>query len=236
MILYSNSDSYGVFSQPGKDTPYGKVYGKFIADRLGSKFINRGRSGSSNNRILRTSTRDLTSLRKENPQEKILALISLATTYRSETWTEKNNYPKDQDGHFSSFLVDNHYGHSFKEQGDFIKTWVTYYNNEAEQTNLLWQVIMFTNMLKSYNIEYLLWWGPIIGTVKPINYTEPFIVDFYKEFKKDPNILSFENFGFCNWCLDQGFEPFDKKEYGNFGHHGPEAQRAFAGHLLENYL
>ena len=103
MILYSNSDSYGVLSQPGNGTPYGEVYGKFIADKLGSKFVNRGRSGSCNSRIMRTSTRDLIKLRLENPNKKIQALISLAGTYRNELWTEDNQLSEDFDGQFKSF-------------------------------------------------------------------------------------------------------------------------------------
>lgn len=246
MILYSNSDSYGVFSQPGNDTPYGEVYGKFIADKLGSEFVNRGRSGSCNNRILRTSIRDLIKLRNENPNEKIQALISLATTYRNESWTEDNQHPEDLDGHFKSFqatgLPENlsFQRHKFSswttEQVDFAKHWVAQYDNEAEQTNLLWQVLLLTKTLKSYNIDYLIWWGSPIGVVKPINYNNPFIEDFYQEFKKDKNILSFEDFGFCSWCLDQGYVPFDEEQYGENGHHGPEAHKKFTDYLLENHL
>ena len=236
MILYANSDSYGVFSQPGADTPNGEVYGKFVADHVGAEFVNRGKSGSSNSRIFRTSIRDLIQLRQQNPDRKIQALISLTTTYRSETWTIENNHPEDHDGHFKSFLAISDFAYFTQENKDFAKHWVAQYDNEAEQTNLLWQVLMFTNTLKSYNIDYLIWWGPMIGVVKPIEYSSPFIKDFYQEFKKDKNILSFEDFGFCSWCLDQGFIPFDNEEYGENGHHGPEAHRAFAGHLLENYL
>lgn len=236
MILYSNSDSYGVFSQPGVDTPYGDVYGKFIADTLGSKFVNRGRSGSCNSRIMRTSTRDLIKLRNENPKEKIQALISLATTYRNEFWTVDNHHPEDLDGHFKSFQAGSQFEFWTIEQKNFAKHWVAQYDNEAEQTNLLWQVLMFTKTLKLYNIDYLIWWGGKIGVVKPVNYDNPFNEDFYQEFKKDKNILSFEDFGFCSWCLDQGYIPFDQKDFGDHGHHSPNAHRAFADHLLENYL
>ena len=236
MILYSNSDSYGVLSQLGEDTPYGEVYGKFVADKLGSKFVNRGRSGSCHSRIMRTSTRDLIKLRNENPNEKIQALISLAGTYRNESWTEDNQHPEDLDGHFKSFQASSQFGFWSTEQKDFAKHWVAQYDNEAEQTNLLWQVLMLTKTLKSYNIDYLIWWGAKIGVVKSVNYDNPFIEDFYQEFKKDKNILSFEDFGFCNWCLDQGYIPFDQKKFGDNGHHGPEAQQAFANYLLENHL
>ena len=224
MILYCNSDSYGVLPQSGQDTPYGEVYGKFIADQMGSKFINRGRTGSCNSRIIRTSTRDLIKLRSENPNKKIQALISLATTYRTETWIDTNEHPADQDGHIKSYLAG--------DGNPLIKQWVMQYNNEAEQTNLLWQVLMFTNTLKSYKIDYLIWWGTKIGVVKPIEYSNPFIKDFYQEFRKDKNILSFENFGFCTWCLDQGHIPFDHKQYGDHGHHGPEAHKQFAEYLI----
>lgn len=236
MILYSNSDSYGVFSQPGLDTPYGEVYGKFIADKLRAKFVNRGRSGSSNSRTIRTSLRDLIKLRRDNPDRKIQALIGLSTTYRNESWTTDNQHPEDQDGHFKSFQASSQFEFWKTEQKDFAKHWVAQYDNEAEQTNLLWQVLMFTKALKSYNIDYLVWWGCPVGVVKPINYDNPFIEDFYHEFKKDKNILSFEDFGFCSWCLDQGYVPFDKEQFDDFGHHSPDAHQAFANYLLENHL
>jgi len=236
MILYSNSDSYGVLSQPGKDTPNGKVYSKFVADKLGSKLVNRGRSGSSNSRIMRTSTRDLIKLRLENPSKKIQALISLGTTYRNESWTTDNQHPEDLDGHFKSFQASSQFEFWSTEQKDFAKHWVAQYDNEAEQTNLLWQVLMFTKTLKSYSIDYLIWWGSKIGVVKPINYDNTFIKDFYQEFKEDKNILSFEDFGFCSWCLDQGYVPFDKDMFDDYGHHSPDAHQAFANYLLENHL
>ena len=233
MILYSNSDSYGVLSQPGEDTPNGKVYGKFVADKLGYEFVNRGRSGSCNSRIMRTSTRDLIKLRLENPNKKIQALISLTTTYRNESWTDENWHPEDLDGHFKSFQPRSKFQKYAPEQKDFAKHWVAQYDNEAEQTNLLWQVSMLTNTMKSYNINYLVWWGGNIGVVKPINYDNPFIEDFYQEFKKDKNTISFEDFGFCSWCLDQGYVPFDKDMFDDYGHHSPDAHQAFADYLLE---
>jgi hypothetical protein len=218
------------------DTPYGDVYGKFIADTLGSKFVNRGRSGSCNSRIMRTSVRDLIKLRNENPAEKIQALISLSTIYRHETWTRENNHPEDQDGHFKSFQPSIATEVYAKEQKEFGKQWVIHYNDEAEQTNLLWQVLMFTKTLKMYDIDYLIWWGALVGVIKPIDYSGPFIKDFYQEFKKDKNILSFEDFGFCSWCNDQGHVPFDQIGDHGLGHHSPDAHRAFADYLLENYL
>jgi len=234
LILYSNSDSYGVFSRPGPDH-IDNVYGAYIAKHFNAEYFNRGRSGSSNSRLMRTSIRDLIALRNKNPTEKIQAIIGLSTTTRSETWTEKNNHVQDQDGHFCSFLIGN-FENGKAEQEEYAKVWTAYYDNEAEQTNLLWQTLMFTNTLKSYNIDYLVWWGCKIGVVKPINYSMPFIKDFYQEFKKDKNILSFEDFGFCDWCLDRGYTPFDVEQFGEFGHHSSDAHQAFAEYLLENHL
>ena len=241
MIVYSNSDSYGILSgfwtkKHGSSEQETQVYGEYIAKSLDCEYMNRGRSGSTNSRILRTSTRDLIKLRRENPNTKIQALISLGTTYRLEIWTINNEHSEDLDGHFKSFQASNEFPSFSNNQKEFIKHWVAQYDNEAEQTNLLWQVIMFTNTLKRYNINYLIWWGPLIGVVKPIEYTNPFIEDFYQEFKKDTNILSFEDFSFCSWCLEQGFVPYDKEQYGDYGHHTPEAHQAFANYLLENHL
>ena len=47
---------------------------------------------------------------------------------------------------------------------------------------------------------------------------------------------SFEDFGFCDWCLDRGYTPFDVEQFGEFGHHSSDAHQAFAEYLLENHL
>lgn len=237
MILYSNSDSYGVLCRPEDQDSLNDTYSKHISQSINATYyFNKGRCGVSNSRIMRTSIRDLISLRKSNPNKKIQALISLTTTYRSETWCEENKFPEDNDGHFTSFIAGGEFDHNIIEQEEYAKAWLTCYNHEAAQVNLIWQTVMFTKTLQSYDINYLLWWGPKIGVVQPIDYSNSFISDFYSEFKKDKNILSFENFSFCDWCLNRKHIPFDYDTYGNHGHHGPKAHQEFANYLLEEYL
>ena len=80
MILYANSDSYGILST-------GKVYAEFIAEAISAdRLINSGLSGSCNQRIIRTTIRDCLTLKKENKD--IFALISIAQPNRFEYWGE----------------------------------------------------------------------------------------------------------------------------------------------------
>jgi hypothetical protein len=229
MILYSNSDSYGVVSD-------GKVYSEFIAKKLNVELINRGRGGTCNERIFRTTVRDILELKKTNKE--ILVLISIATLWRYETWVGKNKFPDDNDGHFFSFQIgaiedsNNYHDNSVKT---FAKEWYLQSNYEALMTNLYYKLILLTNFLKSNNCKYLIWSGPT-GIFKEIDYNTPFIKNFDEILQEDKNIIPFLNFNFCDWCLNQKFVPIDYDQFGIYGHHGESAHQAFADFLLKNYL
>jgi len=150
MIVYSNSDSYGVESTTNNR------YSEFLAKTLNAAVINSGKSGSCNQRIFRTSIRDLIKLRASEPNKEILALICLGAMYRTEWW-DPNYIPKhnETDGHFSSLQI-----HSLKNNAtNFAKEWFKLFDDEAEQTNLLMNLVLFTTWLKNNNIKYIIFAG-----------------------------------------------------------------------------
>lgn len=230
VIVYSNSDSYGVVSD-------GQVYAEFIAEQLNATLINQGKSGSCNDRILRTTTRDILALKNQiENKEKILVLISLASIWRSETWVDSAPVAST-DGHFVSFQIgsldDKHNNFSLQIK-NFAKEWFLQTNYEAIVTDLYFKLTLMISFLQSNNIDYLIWSGPK-HIFKPIDLQAPFIKDFSQNLSSK-NLLSLFDFNFCDWCLKRNFIPIDQDQYGIYGHHGESAHRAFAEFLLENYL
>ena len=226
MILYCNSDSYGVMSTTKNR------YGEFLADKLNARLINNGISGSCNKRIVRNSLRDLIQL-KNQTTEKILAVICLGALNRSEWW-DLDYVPSDNDtdGHFRSFTIRGvkptqvHYKHS--------QEWFKIYNDEAEQTNLFVDLVMLTNWLKSSDIDYIIFAGNTI-TYQKIAYDDIFIKSFSDIILADQYILNINNFSFATFCIEKGHVPFDYNLYNIHGHHGELAHKEFADFLLEFY-
>ena len=88
--------SYGVMST-------GLRYSEFLAQALDAKSINGGKAGSCNQRIFRTTVRDLLKLRQQT-DEPILCVLCLGSLIRGEWWNEaKQPLPNETDGHFESF-------------------------------------------------------------------------------------------------------------------------------------
>ncbi len=227
MIVYSNSCSFGIVSD-------GKVYADFIASALGADLVNKGINGSCNDRIFRTTVRDLIEIR-EKTLEDVLVLISVASLYRYEYW---GNTHSDNDGNFQSFQIgsltdkNNSYPQEIKE---FAKHWfVSQTDYEAMMLKLYYNLVVLTTFLKANNFKYLIWAGPN-AVYKKFDEQTPFIKTFIN-FCNQTNIISLTDFNFCDYCLSQGYTPIDFNQFGNNGHHGELAHNAFSNYLLENYL
>ena len=222
MILYANSDSYGICST-------GKTYVDFIGEDIkADRIINNGLSGSCNRRIIRTTVRDLTSLNDRHKD--IVAIIGLAHTNRFEYW--EDNFQQPNDGHFYSFQPKFPVSDSAK---NLYRGWIETYNDDAANTNLFLDLILLTTFLKSHNIKYLIWQGCM--TLKESDFDAPFIKNFYDHVKTDSKILDMFDFSFSKYCSTiKGYKPYDSARYGIYGHHAEPAHRDFASHLLENYL
>lgn len=232
MIIYSNSDSFGVVST-------GKVYSEFIAEHLNARLINRGLPGSCNTRIFRTTVRDLLEL-KQQTDEEIVVLISYAGLFRNESW-HNDREPVDNDGHFYSFQIGDYKKNIFDFWSDeiqnYAKSWFSQFTEEAEVTNLLCELILLTGFLRDNKIKYLIWSGPQTECIHPVDSDAPFISEFYKKITSDPRVfLPYDQISFCTWCTSRGYVPMDFAKFGKYGHHGEEAHKAFAEHLLKNYL
>ena len=237
MILYVNGDSYSVVSD-------GKKYSDFLGESLGRTVINNAIPGSCNDRIFRTSLRDLIELKSKHSD--VIAVISLSFPIRTELWDQHIKHNKFvNDGEFTSiqpvnsktWFYDNTI--SVGKYTEFCKQFLTYYNIEAETVKLLQNIILLATWCKQHNVTYVIVSGPL---QEPVDFTTPFIKSFYDAMLNDSNIVNiFEN-SFTEWCVTQGFVPINDytQEIHNktymIGHHGETAHKAFANFLIDNYF
>jgi hypothetical protein len=230
MILYCNSDSYGVMSTTKNR------YSDFLGEALGASItINNGKSGSCNRRIVRTTLRDLTDIKDTNPLEEILAVICLGSLIRTEWWDEDYKpKPNETDGHFQSLQIHKLNNNKNKPSSNYLKEWFKLFNDEAEQTNLLVDLVLLTTWFKSNDINYIIFAGSNV-TYKKNDYSDIFIESFSKKIFNDPHILNINTFSFVQYCLERKHVPFDYDQYQNNGHHGEKAHKDFAEFLLNFY-
>jgi hypothetical protein len=229
MILYCNSDSYGVLSTT--QNRYSDYLGQLLqADTV----INNGLSGACNDRIIRTTVRDVLDLRKTT-KDPVLAIVCLGNLIRNEWWNIDRELPEGfKDGHFESFQIHSIDTNRWLPYYQFAQEWYRHYNDEAEQTNLFKKLVMLTGFLQHHDVDYIIFAGNSV-TYKPIDYQDVFIRSFAESISNDTNILDLNNFSFTGFCLARGHVPFDQDRYGIHGHHGQAAHQDFAKFLFDYY-
>jgi hypothetical protein len=233
MILYASGDSYSVLNGEGAAATKNR-YAEFLGQDLGArKIINTGLPGSCNNRIIRVATRDLLDLKKQNPNEKILALITVTNLIRTEYW-DNAKPATSNDGHFRNIQIHETQNNASAVYYSYAMEWFKLFDDEAEQTNLLKELVLFTGWCRSQHIDYLILTSNNV-TFKPIDYTDVFVKSFADQIFNDPYILNFTKISFVQHCLDQGFRPYNYDKWGVNGHHSEPGHRSF-GTFLTNYL
>lgn len=241
MIVYVNGDSY-MRASTGKRTS------DFLGEYLQVKNINKSISGSSNDRILRTSLRDLINLRKLYSGN-ITTVINLSFIHRKSFWDpfgQEEKWKNSDDGEFASYqlMIGNNWFEKFHTKNKletnapihlnkFIREHIRFFDPEAEFTNLFQQLILFSSWCRENNIQYIIFSGPV--QEDRIDTQAPFIEPFYTTIIQDKNILDIFEFSFCNYCFEQGFIGFDYEEFGKNSHQTEEAHARFAKFLVENF-
>jgi hypothetical protein len=241
LLVYSNSCSFGASGQGHA------IYPELVAKNLTAQLVNRGKGGSCNRRIIRTTLRELTELKKKH--KNILALIGLTFISRTELW-QPWLPATDNDGHFSSIIID-HNKIDWSISGlidtivpniehladtriqEYYKQWLTHYHPESELTNLLTDLIMFTGWAKNNNINYCIFSNvDVLPGDDKVGYDSPFIHSLCNEIKADSCIIDPWNFSFGGHALTHGLKPKDYDQYKHHGHPGKEAHALFADFLL----
>ena len=243
-LIYCNGDSYS-------DENYhailkGQTYSHVVNNHFNGYVINRAISGSCNRRIIRTSVHDLIQQRQVNPTQKIIALIGLSFELRSELWEENTVAKHEQESQFCThiFTKTNNWRdlllegvdildktNQFRADKAFFDKYsqgrAYYYSPHAERANLLCDCVMFQSLMKILDIEFLMFQSP-----KAEKLESEYLVDFFKSQLDTRNFFDFENFGFVDWCHQQGFVPLDFLDRPEIGHPHAIAHRAFAEQIL----
>ena len=241
-LIYVNGCSYSDenYHPTMLDNTYAHHYGRMVNGFV----LSRARTGSCNRRIIRTTVHDMIQQRQLNPTQRIVAFVQLTFEIRDEIWFDDTEQTLDPcESHFrthqfskllnwkerllSNIKISNATG--------FLRKWsegrAFFYNSYAERTNLLLDVLLLQNLLKSLNVEYLIFQGP-----KAELLSDEYLKDFFQIQLDNPCILNFETFGFCDWCNKQGFVPIGLQEPRDIGHYNSDAHRAFAEKFLYNIL
>jgi hypothetical protein len=153
---------------------------------------------------------------------------------RNEWWNVDKKLPAGfKDGHFETFQI-----HGVNNQQlpfyQYAMEWYRHYDDEAEKTNLIMQLIILTSFFKQQKVNYIMFAGNNL-TYKPLDYQSPFIKTFAEQIQDDPDILDLNNFSFTQYCLQHQHIPFDKDQWGINGHHGDLAHQDFAKFLFNHY-
>lgn len=244
-LVYVNGCSYSdpEFHSSLKDNTYAYHLGKMINGYV----FNRARSGASNRRIIRTTVYDLINQRQLNPRQKIIALVQLTFEMRDELWLDeiRNNLdPCESNFRNHQFTAGSKDWKQQLLQGnlvtnqatsrhkDFLDQWsrgrAFFYSPYAARINLLLDLLMLQYLLQSLNIDYLIFQGPTAETLD-----QEHLKDFFQQHLDQSRILDLEKFGFCQWCQEQGFLPFDQDlDRMEIGHYRQDAHQAFAEKFL----
>lgn len=237
-MIYVNGDSYACVSD-------GKRFSEFLSEHYGCEAVNNGIPGACNARIFRTSLRDLLELKKTHTN--IKAVLNLTFPMRTEVWDKDilhNQFVND--GEFTSLQMHNSKNWFYDKlpilngpYSDYYKQFINFYNVEAETVKILQNIILISTWCKLNKIQLVLLSGPL---QEPIDFTAPFVYNFYQAVKQDTQVIDIFQQSFTQWCLQMGFEPIDDftqeihgKVY-QVGHHGEAAHKSFANYLIENYF
>lgn len=250
-FVYCNGDSYS--DQHYRDDLDGKTYAHFIAQRLYGFAMNKAKSGSCNQRILRVALHDLIQQKQLNPQQPTLVLLGLTYELRGELWIdndrdfdepEESNFCRHQiafDIAWHQDLLDGIFADKNLNQGlarrlgagkKFLKSYqegrAFFYSPYQERIAGLMQIYLMIEWCKQHDINVL-----IFSAAPPFETLQTeYLKDFFSAAIDSRYVLDLETFSMCHWCRAQGFVPYEKDTHINNGHYGPDAHEAFADFLL----
>jgi hypothetical protein len=243
-LIYCNGDSYS--DQRYHSSLKNNVYPNFVAKECNGFVINSAIRGSCNRRIIRTTLHDMIQQRSLNPTQKIIALIGLSFELRAEVWADHITASNPEESNFVTHIFTKQLNwrenllndqsiespNRFKFEKKFFDEYsrgrAYFFSPYAERINLLTDLIMLKSTLDFLKIDFLIFQSP-----KAEKLEKDYLLDFFKaQISSDTRFFDFENFAFCDWCLEQKFVPLDFLDRPNIGHYGSEAHKAFAEQVL----
>lgn len=252
MILYVNGCSWSCQSN---ETLTDKVYGDYLAEKLNIPLINHSALAASNDRIIRSTVRNLQKILKT--EKDIICVLNLTTLTRVDLWGNDNKlqsnkspitkeffdrYKKANDGDYISFNISSEVMHksteSIPEFDIQIKSFLANYHYEKEWYELYYRLFMLITYFKQNNIKYLIFAGaPLSESASVLDPNLEWISVFRDPIINDPAILNFDDINFRHWAHDNGYKSFDGHIWPMdptgrpYGHPGPAAHAAWADFL-----
>lgn len=238
-MIYVNGDSYSLSN--------GKNYGNYLSEIYNQPLMHKGIRGSSNNRILRTTTRDLLRLKKQNITD-VKVVIGLTFTFRTEIWIEDHGIEKwtqfeFDDGEFVSFqsVANTNWftagiqaitsSYIEVDYQNYLKEWVMSNPADGLVINTIYQASLLKNLCENLGYKFIIFWAA--DSAEDTARIDP-KMDAVKEFSNEfdeTNSIDLFNFSFVKHYFDLGHKPYDFDEYGKHGHPDTNVHDIFSKRL-----
>lgn len=222
-ILYINGDSYS--ADPGNFS----VYGKFVAEHLNLKHINKAIPGSSNARIFRDTLEDCIQFINQKITPCVILGISFVT--REEVWRDDADEKiiRRYNSSTSKFVT---LDLLRKEQLSIEDLYKIVDNNiNTQMVHFYTELYMLTNTFENLNIPYFIFSAANNQDFRRLNWTYLKNLEIFKSIEKNKNILDLHNFNIPLWARENTVSTT------NTGHLiGTNEHKAFAEYLINNHL
>jgi hypothetical protein len=236
-MIYVNGDSYSRSN--------GKNYGDYLSEMYTQPLMHKGIPGSSNNRIFRTTTRDILKLKNQNVTD-VKVVIGLTFIYRTELWIEDHGIEKwtqfkFDDGEFASFqaatdsnwftagVVDDQ--STPVEYKNYLKEWIMSNPADGLVINTIYQASLLKNLCENLGYKFIVFWAA--DSTEDTSRIDP-EMDAVKEFSNEfneTNSIDLFNFSFVKDYFDIGYKPYDFDVYGKHGHPDTNVHDIFSKRL-----
>ena len=244
-LIYANGDSY-LYKSADRDHKT-KTVENYLADKLDIKLIRQNtKEGSSNERICRTTIRDILDIKQRFPQANILSIIGFTFTSRRDLWyMHWDNITVDQYDPSDGMYISHEFDQSewikevlikrFAKRNNFQMAKILKANEEFntyEPSMFLSSALSLHGYLKSKGVTSIMFSAPPIeiNALQGKNMTI-----LLNEMRNDPYIIDFFDFNMTDYLESKGHEPYDFEKYGRLGHHGPAAHEEFANYIYDKY-
>ena len=190
-ILYVNGDSY---SAPSKDF---KVYSDILGENLSVPVINDAMSGSSNDRIFRTTLEYVSSL---TSNEKPVIVLGFSFFTREETWIDDIDAYKHRIKDYSKSQFVSLDWLKKSDVSDEIMHLIIDQNINKQAINFYTKLYMLTSFLKGLDIPYFIFSAANNVDYRNLNWDSLKSLSMYQKICQDSNVLDFKTFNIPHWA------------------------------------
>ena len=223
--IFINGDSY---SAEGTDVV---PYSTFLEQRSKIPVINFARSGSSNDRIFRTTLEYCLNL---NSTQRPLILAGFSFVTREESWVDDivkyasriKDYPGSK--FVSTDWIEN------RHLDNVTRHLIIDQNINKQMIYFYTKLYMFTQTLKSLGFPYFLFSAANNKDFKKLDWSSLTNLNIYQQVQADPSIFDLHNFNIPVWATENGIQT---TRTGHLYTNGHEIFSEFLySKIVQNYL